>query len=162
MFGVIHITDLLLSQLEPLLVESQREGFRFLCRLKDEWLSGVNRFDQAGEGLFGVIVADELVAIGGLNRESGACGRLRRFYVAGKHRRKGVGRLLARHILMFGVEHFEKIVLHTETPAAEKFYRSLGFRRITGCANPTHSLTLNHENCGLAKRGGVAVNTGSS
>jgi len=142
MFAVIPITDLPLDALKPLLAEGEEEGFRFLRRLKDEWLSGANRFDRAGESLFGIFEDKKLVALGGLNSESDRRGRLRRFYVRRKDRRKGIGRLLAQHIVRFGADHYDRIVLHTDTNVADKFYRSLGFERITGGADPTHLLCI--------------------
>ena len=35
--------------LADLVAESERDGWRFLRRLCDEWTGGVNRFDQPGE-----------------------------------------------------------------------------------------------------------------
>ena len=34
--------------LTSLIDEGERDGFRFLLRLRDEWVTGVNRFDRAG------------------------------------------------------------------------------------------------------------------
>ena len=80
-------------QLEPILVASQREGFRFVARLAEEWASGVNRFEGLGEALFGLFVGSGLVGIGGLNRQDQKTGRLRRFYILPAYRRQTVGPL---------------------------------------------------------------------
>ena len=38
--------------LDVLLADSEREGWRFVRRLVDEWATGSNRFDRPGEALF--------------------------------------------------------------------------------------------------------------
>lgn len=54
--------------LDPLLEDSQQEGFRFLTRLSREYLNGENRFDKPSEGLYGVFnEKDVIVGIGGIN-----------------------------------------------------------------------------------------------
>ena len=127
----------------PLLQESEREGFRFLRRLRDDWISGVNRFTLTGEALFGAFEEEYLVAVGGINRQTDGCGRLRRFYVLKDYRRRGVGRLLVRHLLDFASLHYSRVVLHTDTEAAERFYLAVGFIRLAASADPTHFIELN-------------------
>lgn len=127
-------------QIEPILAASQREGFRFVARLCDEWASRVNRFELPGEALFGVFVGAELVGIGGLNRQSEGTGRLRRFYVLPSYRRQGLGRLLLRHILTHAAEHFRRVELRTDTDSAERFYRACGFARAQDAGDATHGI----------------------
>ena len=110
-----RLTALDLAQVEPILRASQREGFRFVARLCEEWVSGVNRFEEPGEALFGVFVGSDLVGVGGLNRQSKATGRLRRFYILPAYRRQGWGRCLLRHILTHAADHFVCVVLRTDT-----------------------------------------------
>ncbi|GAB7209816.1 hypothetical protein [Dickeya oryzae] len=73
--------DALPDALAVLVAESQQQGFRFLYRLQTEFQSGTNDFRLPGEGLFAVFEAERLVAIGGVNQQSGMpyTGRLRRF-----------------------------------------------------------------------------------
>jgi len=94
MHSIVQVHEWPAAAIEELLAESKREGFRFVRRAQDEWRTGANRFAQEGEALFGVFAGERLVAIGGINRESGRCGRLRRFYVRREGRRQGIGRQL--------------------------------------------------------------------
>ncbi|MFD2176927.1 hypothetical protein [Veronia pacifica] len=55
------------SQILSLVNESEREGFRFLTRLKSDFDSRVNTFSKDGEALFAVFEANVLIAIGGIN-----------------------------------------------------------------------------------------------
>jgi GNAT superfamily N-acetyltransferase len=137
-----RLTTLDLAQMERLLVESQREGFRFLARLRDEWSSGANRFDKPGEALFGLFDGRELVGIGGVNRLDGLTGRIRRFYILPSHRRQGLGGCLLRHILNYAANHFRYVVLRTDTESGDCFYRACGFTRIRDSRDPTHRMQL--------------------
>ncbi|MFT3883033.1 MAG: hypothetical protein QM703_25700 [Gemmatales bacterium] len=51
-FVVNRLDDLPIDSLEALAKESEHEGWRFLRRLVDEWISGANRFAESGEALF--------------------------------------------------------------------------------------------------------------
>lgn len=145
MRSIIQISEWPPDAVEELVRESESEGFRFLKRLREEWLSGANRFSNAGEAFFGVIEEGRLLAVGGINRESEACGRLRRFYVKKEARRSGVGRSLARHIVAFASSHYTRVVLRTDTEAADRFYVSLGFARLSKSELATHLLELKKE-----------------
>jgi GNAT superfamily N-acetyltransferase len=92
-----------------------------------------------------VIEENRLIAVGGINREADGCGRLRRFYVQPEFRRMGVGRGLAHHILRFAAEHYSRVVLRTDTMAADRFYVSLGFSRLAQDDGATHLLELKEE-----------------
>src|SRR5580704_2452238 len=94
------------TELEPMVSESRREGFRFLTRLCDEWANGTNRFSREGEALFGLFVNGALIGVGGINRQDALTGRLRRFYILPAHRRQGWGGQLLRHILGHAAAHF--------------------------------------------------------
>jgi GNAT superfamily N-acetyltransferase len=121
------------------------EGFAFVGRLESEWRAGVNRFDGAGECLLGALISDDLVAIGGLNRDPYAgdrqIGRLRRVYVLPAFRGSGVGRALVTALLARATGVFRCVRLRTETPAAAAFYERCGFRPARG-GEDTHSLEL--------------------
>jgi GNAT superfamily N-acetyltransferase len=126
-----------------LLTESEQEGFRFVRRAKDEWLSGANSFSKTGEAFFGVFEGEQLLAIGGINRESEHCGRLRRFYVRREVRRRGIGRQLVEHVLAFASSYYSCVGLRCGTEAADRFYRAVGFSRTDSEPGLTHVIELN-------------------
>ena len=139
---IVPVTEWSASTFDPLVRESQQEGFLFLGRLRDEWISGENQFSRKGEGFFAAFAGQLLVAVGGLNRESDSVGRLRRFYVKGDAQRRGFGRLLAEHILGFAAAHYTAAILRTDTETADRFYVSLGFRRLDSGDGSTHRIEL--------------------
>lgn len=119
------------TELAPLVAEADREGHAFVRRLRDDWKSGGNRFDRAGEALFGAFCGGRLVGIGGLNRDpytkADNVGRLRHLYVAPDMRGRGVGRLLVERILAETRGSFTLLRLRTLSTDAAAFYRRLGF-----------------------------------
>ena len=140
--AIILICEWPAAAIAELLAESESEGFRFVRRAQDEWLSGANRFANEGEALFGVFEGERLVAIGGINCGSERCGRLRRFYVRRDGRRKGIGRQLVHHVLAFARRHYSRVELRCDTEAADRFYRALGFSRTTAAADVAHAMEL--------------------
>ncbi|ENV08439.1 hypothetical protein F966_03113 [Acinetobacter higginsii] len=123
------------AQIDVLIQYSEREGFRFLNRLKQEFQSGTNCFDQIGEALF--IVYDQhdcLIAVAGLNQdpfaESQRVGRLRRFYIHPDYRANQIGTHLLRHIEQYAKAYFERLELFTDTTQAAQFYQSRGYQSI--------------------------------
>jgi len=142
MLSITPVSDWPIPEFEDLVHESRQEGFRFMERLDEEWLSGANRFSKVGEALFAVFDDGKLVAVGGINRQSDECGRLRHFYVITAVRRRGVGRLLEQHILAFASVHYTHIVLRTNTEVGELFYESLRFLRLPPGDDATHRLNL--------------------
>lgn len=143
--SIVQIREWPAAAIEGLLAESEREGFRFVRRAKEEWLSGANRFSKKGEALFAVFAGKRLLAIGGINRESASHGRLRRFYVRRKERRRGIGRQLVRHLLAFASRHYLRVGLRCDTDAADRFYRAVGFSRTNSDAGSTHLIELKKE-----------------
>ena len=141
---IIRLHELPVGQIQTLIEESQEDGFRFLHRLRDEWASGANRFESNGEALFACFSGPVLVGVGGINRQTPTCGRLRRFYVRRDWRGKGIGRALVGRILSFAALHYAEVVLHTESASADAFYRALGFSRVPDSNNPTHRIPLAH------------------
>jgi hypothetical protein len=69
MISIARAEDLDLSVLQKLRVESSREGFRFIERLFDGWVSGANRFNDSGEALFLTVIDGQVVGVCGLNRD---------------------------------------------------------------------------------------------
>ncbi len=135
------IQELNIKEIAPLIKASEQEGFKFLRRLKNDWINGTNRFDKTNEQLYQVRQGTQIIAIGGINnnpyKEAGKIGRIRRMYVFPEHRRKGIGRKLILHLLETFGDKFEKITLRTDTEEASRFYESIGFKNIQS-ANHTH------------------------
>jgi GNAT superfamily N-acetyltransferase len=143
---IIHLERLPIDDLHPMLEESRAQGFEFLDRLVDEHDRGSNRFDKPGEGLFGVYIGGEMIAIGGLNHDpylgESDVARVRHVYVRSAWRRKGVGKRLVQHIVASAREHFRLLTLRTMTGEADQFYRAIGFQTGPAVENATHHLVL--------------------
>lgn len=143
---ISRLERLPLEQLEPLIAAAAREGWRHLGRLRDEWISGANRFDRPGEGLYLGAIEDRAVAVCGLNVDPYAgdprVGRLRRLYVAGAHRGHGVGRALVHHAIGEAGRTFAEVRLRTHDAGADAFYRALGFAQVSDVEGCTHALQL--------------------
>jgi len=143
---VARLFDLPANALAPLLAESEQEGWRFVRRLTDEWMAGTNRFDRPGEVLLGAWVHGMLVAVCGLNADpyagDPATGRVRRLYVLGAFRGRGVGGLLVHAVLQSARARFRSLRVRTESPAAGRLYQRLGFAPAVSVPDCTHILIL--------------------
>jgi GNAT superfamily N-acetyltransferase len=143
---VIERLESLPDGLEPLVEESEAEGFFPLERLVEEWRSGRNRFDQPGEALFAARSAGRLVGVCGLNRDpyvdDPRVGRVRHLYVAAAVRGGGVGRRLVEAVIEAARPHFQRLRLRTDCPIAAGFYQSLGFAATPGDPTATHAREL--------------------
>jgi len=133
-FLISSIVALRMHQIEPLVKASEKEGFNFLNRLKKDWISGVNRFENKNEILLQIEKDERIVAIGGVNNnpyhEQGKVGRIRHLYVLPEYRNKGIGKKLVLHLLQLSIDKYEIITLRTDTEEASKFYESIGFKRV--------------------------------
>jgi GNAT superfamily N-acetyltransferase len=133
------------TELDELVSQSLEEGFQFVQRLRDEYGSGVNRFDQPGEALLLAREASNVIAVIGLNLDPhGQSGvmRVRRFYVLPEHRGQGLGqKMLLEVIELARVAKAAFLELHTDKPQAARFYERNGFHALTS-SNPTHRLEL--------------------
>ena len=141
-----RVTGAPAGPLDDLLVESEREGSRFVRRLFDEWAAGTNRFDRPGEALFTARLGDRLIGVCGLNVDPYAAaanvGRVRRLYVLSAYRRLGAGRQLVLAVLDAARGRFDVLRLRTTNPAAARLYETLGFRPSAETADFTHVLEL--------------------
>jgi GNAT superfamily N-acetyltransferase len=146
MIAIERIDCLPMYWLSALVTEADATGFRGLSRLVGEWQSGGNRFDQPGEALFIATESGRVVGVCGLNRDpyldDPTVGRIRHLYVAGGHRRNGIGSRLVRDVLGAARGHFARLRLRTGSPDADAFYRSLGFLPVTGEPACSHQLIL--------------------
>jgi GNAT superfamily N-acetyltransferase len=143
---VHKVDDLDTNLLVPLAEESAREGFRHLGRLINEYDAGSNQFDQEGEALFIVYLDRDIVGVCGLNRDpNSSCastGRVRRLYVLPRVRRFGIGRMLMDAVIAEARKSYHKLVLKTDNPQADGFYRSIGFSINSDSDTHTHFLQL--------------------
>ncbi len=146
-YVIRKINNLLTIECKDLWLQSRNEGFHFIQRLIHEYKSGTYTFHIRGEALYGVFAQDNtLLAIGGVNIDSFSStptiGRLRRFYVKKTHRRLGLGSLLVKRIILEATNHFNVLVLYTDTEQADSFYTSLGFLKSNRYPHSTHYMDL--------------------
>lgn len=144
MTSITRIKELELHALDGLRAESSHEGYRFIGRLCDEWVSGTNRFSAPGEALFLATADGQVVGVCGLNHDpythDPRIGRVRRLYVLQAYRRSGVGRALLEAVVAYARDYFR--LLRVRTEEAGEFYTTHGFRCIASEAETTHVLEL--------------------
>ncbi len=132
--------------IEPVLESSLSEGYGFVQKLLDEYLSGVNCFDQHGATLLGVWDSGALIGIGGVHPDTylnqPEIGRIRHVYVLPAYRRSGVGRQLMQALITHARQSYHVLTLRTLTPHGDAFYKSLGFSDTPRYEQATHWLEL--------------------
>lgn len=144
---VERVYDLNTKEIEPLVKESEAEGYRFVTRLVTDYEDGTNKFSEPGEALF-LIRNDieEVIAIGGVNLsvfpEDKLVGRLQRFYVLESARRNGVGSKLLQEIIAHARGKFKEMTIRTESSKADAFYRENGFELDDSSSETTHIIHL--------------------
>ncbi|WP_243522499.1 GNAT family N-acetyltransferase [Bacillus pseudomycoides] len=145
-FQLKQIESLSQVDITHLVEASEKEGYNFLIKLVNEYRNKTNTFNKNGEYLYGVFQGEVLIGIGGINQDpytkAKAIGRLRRFYISKECRRKGIGNLLLKRILSDAKEHFQIVVLYTDTKQASQFYISNGFMKSERYQGSTHYLRL--------------------
>lgn len=121
------IVDSLPPGFDDMRREADAEGYRFVQRLLDEWITNANRFEQDGEALLAAYVDETLAAIGGITRDPVMDAlRMRRFYVRGPFRSQGIGRRLAEALL----EHpriIGRVVVVNAGRGSSSFWEAIGF-----------------------------------
>ena len=137
-----RLTDLPPAAVAALVAASERDGWRFVRRLADDWAAGTVRFDRPGEALFAARVGGAVVGVCGLTIDpyaaDPAVGRVRRLYVLWAFRGRGVGRGLVEAVVRAARGRFRTLRLRTESPEAAVFYERLGFRPVAGVPDCTH------------------------
>ena len=140
------ITQLILADIQPLLVESLAEGYTFIQRLWDEYQSGENTFREDGAALIGGYHHDRLVAVGGIQPDPylniPTIGRIRHVYVLPGYRRNGIGKQLVETLIAQTSGQFSTFTLRTVTQHGSAFYRTLGFVDQPRYANASHWLEV--------------------
>ena len=144
---VERVHDLDTKEIEPLVKESEAEGYRFVTRLVTDYDDGTNKFSEPGEALFLIRNDDrEVVAIGGVNLsvfpKDKLVGRLQRFYVLESTRRHGVGSKLLHEIIEHARGKFKEMTVRTESSKADAFYRANGFDLDDSSSETTHIIQL--------------------
>lgn len=143
---ILKLSQIQWHHLEPLVKSSSFEGHTFLKRMKAQYISGDNRFDNQGEGVYGYLIDEELIAICGLNQDpyldDKHVGRIRHLYVLPEHRNKGFGRQLIEYIIQESREHYKLLTLRTFENNAANFYKTLGFQTDTMIYAATHHYQL--------------------
>ncbi len=130
----IQKLDALPTEILDLVVESEREGYRFVRRLVDEYRSGDNDFSAHGEALFSVLEDGKLIGVGGVNIQPGdnpSVGRLRHVYISKSARGLGVGKKLISVIEDHSGQFFSKLVLFTNFESSIGFYNKLGYASVS-------------------------------
>jgi GNAT superfamily N-acetyltransferase len=148
--AIRRVARLPIDQLTDLADESEQAGVRFVRRLIDDWTTGVNRFDQAGEALYAAWSNDRLIGTCGINVDPYAddprVARVRHLYVARDYRRQSVGRRLVQTVIAPAGQRFAALRLRTDSPEAATFYEHLGFKRCHTSASYTHLLAIQTQN----------------
>lgn len=144
MITINRITNLDVIALQELRAASRQEGYRFIERLCEEWVSSTNRFNGPGEALFIAVARGKAIGICGLNRDPYAntarIGRVRRLYVLPEFRSNGIGRALLEAVVAHASGSFSVLRLRTET--AGDFFSAQGFRPEVSDPDTTHVLDL--------------------
>ena len=125
---MVPVMERLPAGFDVLRQNARAEGHRNMDRLAEDWASGAQRFDAAGEALLAALVAGELAGVGGITADPmiPATLRMRRFYVRAVFRRHGVGRRLAE-TLIANVPPGVHLVVNAGTEQAARFWEALGF-----------------------------------
>ena len=160
--AVVHLRDLPEEQVQPLLVASEAEGYRFVRRVVSEWSAGTNTFSDPGEALLGSFLEARLVGICGLMRDpyedEPGLARLRNLYVLPERRGLGIGSVLVRRVIELASQSFRLLRLRAGTPQAVALYERLGFTRTSEVPNCTHVLPLAFSVGRSGQGGGVPPN----
>lgn len=111
---------------------AEREGFRFIRRLIDEWSSGDNRFDRPGEAFFIARDGERLSGLCGVNVDpyvpSGETARLRHLYVDSRY--SGGGKILRSMWVHPGVVFAARIHALTRVMNSRSRVSNVGMRRL--------------------------------
>lgn len=119
-----HLTDT--AAIDPLLPLARSEGFRHLDRLVNLWHEG-KKFDRPGESILAIYCDERVIGVGGILDQGEGIGRISRVYVDPEFRRSGAGRMLMNQLVKEARNHFDQVVLRTDTAIGAAFYESLGF-----------------------------------
>ncbi|WP_354702687.1 GNAT family N-acetyltransferase [Brevibacillus panacihumi] len=143
-FCLERVSELFTTEIQHLVTEATAEGHLFMQRLIEEYESGQNRFDKAGEALFVARLDERIVGVCGLNLDpyerDPDVGRVRHLFVEQSVRKMGIARTLVSEVVREAANHYRILLLRTRNPAADQLYRSLGFSTPTVYHHATHQM----------------------
>ena len=135
-YEIVEINDSNISSLQKMADESTLDGAPFIQKTIDEWRGGTNTFSKPTEKLWGLVIGDEFIGLGGLNQDpfidDETVGRVRHMYIAKKYRGLGLSKVIMRLIMNKAKKHFTSLRLSTKNPVAASLYESLGFKKTNG------------------------------
>ena len=127
----------------------KKKGIDFVSRLASEYEDGTNRFSEQGEALYGAWEDEELVAIGGLNRNTTTLRKISKtisfLYFTRSSSEKELEVNLFKAISENAKGKFKEITTKTESAKADAFYRANGFVFEERSPDTTHVLSLNRK-----------------
>lgn len=142
---IFKFDNIEINNIDELISDSLIDGFNFVKRTKEEWLSLKNDFSRKGEVFYGIKLDDKIVAIGELNIDpylnNSQIGRVRHVYVHRMYRRQGLAHLLMNQIILHGKQYFRRLTLRTNNPIAIHTYEKYGFSSVMH-EHYTHELEL--------------------
>ncbi|MGC5326842.1 GNAT family N-acetyltransferase [Brevibacillus sp. SYSU BS000544] len=151
-FQILRVNNLTIEEIKHLIDECTLEGFTFMTKLQDEYVTGQNRFDKRGEALYVARFDHNIVGICGLNQDpyekQSTIGRVRHLYVAKEFRKQRIARALVSQIIYEAKEYYLELTLRTNNPEADRLYRSMGFSTESNYESATHILPLLTGNSG--------------
>jgi GNAT superfamily N-acetyltransferase len=134
------------TQLMALAADATADGHRMVTRLIEEWFTGENRFDKPGERSYIASLDGRICAVCGLNIDPFAgdinIGRVRRLYVSGSVRRRGIGSAIIAQLVGDALGHFRELHLRTYDARAAAFYEAVGFTPVHAMEQCTHRRRL--------------------
>ena len=144
---VIRQIDALPIDIDALVRAADAEDLGMVAQVVTDFVSGANRFDQPGEGLWVADAHHRLIGICGLNRDPFArpeesAGRVRRLYVIPAWRRKGAVSRLTDAVAESARHHFAVLAAFTTDPRAMAFYRARGYETVVGVTKRSFELSL--------------------
>ncbi len=140
---IFEINNLIEQDLSLLSSCADGEGYNHINRLIDDYKSGKNQFNHAGEKLIGYKVNEQLVAVCGLNiePENNKFCRIRRLYVLPKYRKQRIGSELIKFLINHAVNKFTAVTVNIGRLHIDGFYENLGFKKV----NPNKSYSHLYE-----------------
>jgi GNAT superfamily N-acetyltransferase len=156
---IARVTDLPVEALEPLVAESEREGWRFVRRLVGEWTSAVNRFDQPNECLLLARQGESILGVCGLNADpyvtDKTIGRIRHLYVLEAYCRRGIGTQLIEAIVAAASGRFRTLRVRTENPGAVGVDRGSDLALVRAIISVPVQSDITYKYIGVQTRDGV-------
>lgn len=146
-FALAPAADWIGEGLDALAAEADAHGIRNVATLIARWNDGTERYDRQGESMLVAVdrTGNNVIGVGGIAlcpHVDGAL-RVRRFYVAGDSRRRGVATALAEQLIVQGFQFTTKLTCNAAaSAAAAPFWEAMGFHRveIAGITHMRHAV----------------------